>query len=176
LSASHAAFIITGDPIVGTGVAELNEDITFNVTGDGNVALLVFDEWVIGDGTRDFSTATPALNYVVNGGTVTATTFLSLYDNTQFNFGAVTANDGYFRLSDIAVTTGNTVVIKAGTWNLSATLGFNPTAVGTFQGNVFLADANGVRLSDTQQVAKVPEPSATLLLLVGTSLFFRRRR
>ena len=89
--------------------------------------------------------------------------------------GDISANDGYLATySDpVSVTVGDTFVFKAGSWSMAGDADLNPQIVGTFSGQVFLADENGVRISN---IVTVPEPASTLLLAFGACALTTRRR
>jgi hypothetical protein len=155
---------------------EITEDITFTISATGNFWILVFDEWVTSDGNLTQSSQTPViLAYSLNGIDFTMSD-IQFVDNFSFSVSDISANDGYLATATdpVAVTIGDTFVIKAGSWAMAADPQLNPGIIGTFNGSAFLANDSGDRISN---VVRVPEPSSTLLLALGAcGLAARRRR
>ncbi len=176
VTASHGVVTITGDPASGTGELEITEDITFTISTTGEFWLLVFDEWVTSDGHLTQSSQTPVtLAYSLNGVDST-TSDIQFADNLNLSANDVSANDGYLGTytDPVAVNSGDIFVIKAGKWAMNEDVQLNPGIIGTFTGSVFLADDDGIRISN---ILTVPEPSSALLLGLGVfRLSLRRRR
>ncbi len=78
-----------------------------------------------------------------------------LFDNLAHAVSDITPNDGYVLINfSHAVNVGDTFTVKAGIYSLGANLGFNPALADfSFNGQAFLADSNGNRLSNV-----VPAP------------------
>lgn len=178
---SQAAVNITGDPALGTGVLEITEDIIFNVTVSGSFLSVVFDEYVTSDGNFTAVLLSPSvIGYSLNGisGTTSAATFV---DNNEQISGDISANDALFYASDgfdqataIQLAANDEFIIKAGTWSIAADADLNPAIVKNFNGQVFITNSLGERISD---VTYVPEPSSAILAsLGGLALLARRKR
>jgi len=169
-----AGIIVVAPTNSTSGSLQITADITFNITTAGSGQLIIFDEWVTSDGSQAFANLAPHLSISINGASPISR-FGVIVDNLGFTQGQVTANDGYIFLnSSFSVSTGNTVTLKAATYNIAAISGFNQQASQTFIGNMFVADGNGNRLSNP---VAVPEPSGlALVLTVGVAGLFLRRR
>lgn len=180
---THAAVVFSGDFNAGTGQVQFGSDTSFTLTSglvSFNSLLLVFDEAVNSDSTRDFfdsDSGTP-LSLELNG--TPYTTSFRIVDNFVNNVVDVTAKDTYlFWDSHPAdLSSGDTLVVKAGTYGVQSGTGFNTQLNAlTFTGNMFLANPFGSRISSFG--VAVPEPSvyATLtgfgLLLSGIWLSSR---
>ena len=172
-SASDAQIIISGNTGAGgTGTLTIVSDLTFTISRSASLANLVFDEWVSSDGVRttvSFVTGSK-ISYELNGVPGTRT-INSLNDNYAQTFTpALTANDGSIFFSSFSVTTGSTFVLKAGSWNFNGNASFNPDAMGTFTGNVFLSNGANQFMSEPVSAVPVPEPAA-YGLLAGAAFF-----
>ena len=100
---------------------------------------------------------------------------MALCDNLNDNEGDVTTNDGCILLENYySVSAGDTLTIKAATYTFDGLENFNKDTIGTFNGNVFLADPNAIRLSS---IETVPEPATLGMVgaVAGAMLFIRRR-
>ena len=176
---SYGVVVVTGDIATGSGVVTVTEDIVFNVTARGNVNVIAFDDWTAtSDSDWNYPPLNPASFTIVLNGVEIVAPFASFTDNRYSDIHDLKANDTYFAFHTpgtrgIAVTAGDTFVFKAGSWSVSATPTFNPAVSGVFDGNAFLVDYSGRRVSDFVQV---PEPSTPLLLLLGALMCFLRRR
>lgn len=169
---------IAGD-VTGTGgTITFQHDITLTITTTvtPSTPLLVFSNWVTPDSTETGPSVIPsAFNYQINGGSVQSDDFSNLYDNLIVTFGDISASDGAMNFGGFPLTAGDTLTFKAGTWNFGGDPDFNPALVGTFTGNVYLADDNGIAISNA---VAVPEPStyAALAGLLALGLVWVRRR
>ena len=181
-STGRAQILVSGN--VGTGgtaTISIQSDLVFPITATGNAAVVVFDEWVTSDGSNTGANilSAGALTFS-RGGTPTQVPLQTLNDNLGRTSGAVTANDGFLFFSNYAVTTGDTVTLKAGSWSFAGAGAFNPQTVQTFAGNVFLADPLGARLSSSLPAGPVPEPSQYAqvagVAVLGWALMRRVRR
>lgn len=85
----------------------------------------------------------------------------------------MTPNDGFLRFNVILVAPGDVVRILAGTYTFGTASGFNPSIPASFTGQVFLADINGIQLSN---VVAVPEPGSLALLAFGLAAWVAVRR
>lgn len=183
----RAAVVVTLPTSTATGSIVFTEDITFTITSEvgGTPGFIVFDEWVISDGSRSaIALTTPYFDlvYSLNGGPTRrfAMNYAGLIDNYAGTTNSVTPNDGYFGARDLfPLAGGDVLTLKAATYTLPITdiTSFNPQANQTFTGNVFLINPFGYALSDTVSVGSVPEPSCPLLMMAGLgALTLRRRR
>lgn len=176
---ASASIIVSGDITdnFSTFTLQISEDITFDVVNSGDVYILAFDEWVASDGgpqVNPYDNPDAYLMMQVNDGSVNPYSIESLSDNFDSDFGDMTANDGYIYLDDsLSVLMGNTVTIKAATYTFKGLEGFNEDAIGTFSGNVFLANATGNRLSTSEAV---PEPATAGLLGISVGALWLIRR
>jgi hypothetical protein len=164
---ARAALIVVAPTSSTNGSITITNDITFTISTAGNAQVFALDEWVTSDGAQNGSAVSPDLSVSVNGGAPGGhpNTF---FDNLAMTVGAITPNDGYFYLSNaFAVSAGNTVTLKAATYTLAATPGFNPQANQTFTGNMFITDDVGNQLSNVVAAGAVPEPSTWTMLLLG---------
>jgi hypothetical protein len=184
LCASFAApcfgdIIISGDVNTGTGVLTISDDITFDITSDGIAQILNFDEWGDPqDGTQDFlSSFAGTISFQVNGSDVDRPLDLIL-DNLTSTLNQLTPNDAYIGwFPSLAVSTGDVVTIKSGSWAIPTATDWNPATTGSFQGNVFLTDNNGNQVSSAVNISAVPEPNSAILLGCGAlGISFGRRR
>jgi hypothetical protein len=181
-SQSHAAIVVTLPTATVAGSIVITNDINFTVTTAGNVASLVFDEWVVSDGARNtlFSpNVSPNVDYSLNGSPSSGGIFF-FGDNLGFTFNAMTANDGQLVFTGPTVTGSDLFTIKAATYNIAAgslPSGFNPLTAQTFTGQAFIADGSNIRLSANTPVGgAIPEPGTTALgALAGLTLLRRRR-
>lgn len=157
---------LTGDIAAGTGQITINNDITFDINTSGNVLTMVFDEWTTSDGTpalAHIAGDTSVFGYSINGGG-TLTTNTRFRDNFGMTLGDISPNDGYLTFESLPpVSPGDVFTVKAGTYSIDATAGFNPALNNySFCGSVFLTNTAGNRISNI--VVGVPEPSSVLLL------------
>ncbi len=169
-----AGIIVVAPTNSTSGSLQITADITFNITTAGSGQLIIFDEWVTSDGSQAFANLSPHLSISINGA-LPISRFGTFVDNLVFNQGQITSNDGYIFLnSSFSVSAGDTVTLKAATYNIAAISGFNQQASQTFIGNMFITDGNGTRLSNP---VAVPEPSGLALVLTAgvVGLFLRRR-
>lgn len=136
---------------------------------------------VTADATQSTSTITPNVAFTINGNPAVYGGNPSVFqDNLATAAGDVVANDGYIAAPAIAngAGVGNIVTLAAGTYTLSATPGFNPLATQTFNGNMFITNTTGHRISNIV-AAGIPEPSTWAFALSGAGLLgvvARRRR
>lgn len=164
----EAAVVLSGAPTVDGGAATLGftTDLVFPITTSGEIAHIVFDNWVpTSDGRLthlrtpfSFSlNSLPLISYQIDGGSIQTIQAFSLADNFNRSVGALTANDTllYF-LGSFSVTAGQVVTIKQVTIDLGGNSGFNPQSTGAFSGSVFLMASSATRLSE---FVAVPEPA-----------------
>jgi len=180
---TSAAIVFSGDFNAGSGQIQIASDVSFTLTSSlvsFNSLLLVFDEAVTSDSTRDFldgDSGTP-LSLELNG--TPYTTSFRIVDNFAASSDDLTAKDTYLLWANhpADLSPGDTLVIKAGTYGVQSGSGFNTQLNSlTFTGDLFLANAFADRISSFG--VAVPEPSvyATLtgfgLLLSGIWLSSR---
>ncbi len=178
-STSQAAIVVVAPTASTAGTLNITQDITFNVTTAGIVGIVLLDEWVTTDGSSTLGVLPTKFTFSVNGGANTQSANSSrITDNANFTSNGITPNDGFLTIDNgagISVALGNTFTLRSGTFVIPATANFNSQATQTFNGNVFLADNAGTRLSGN---VAVPEPTSALLGLFGGGclLLLRRRR
>jgi MYXO-CTERM domain-containing protein len=175
---TQAAIIFTAPTATVGGSLVITSAITLTATATNSARFLILDNWVTSDGgfTLIGALSPLTLSYSINSGSTQTVGSLQLADNRGLTVGNVTPGDGIFVFASVPVTSGQTFTILPANFTTApgAVAGFNPLANQTFTGNVFLADASGVRISD---IVAVPEPSSALLGLSGlTALALRRRR
>lgn len=165
------------------GSMQITEDITFTVTKrDSILCYFVFQNLVqTNDGNSTIVAVAPDLALDIGGGPAYQlnTDFVG---NATPALGDITETDGYLTFGNgiYPVTEGDTVVLKAGSYVLSGLDGVvNPQVTQTFDGTMFLADADGKMISE---VVAVPEPStwglagAGLVGVVAVGLRRNRRQ
>jgi hypothetical protein len=180
---SEGALLFSGDFTSAEGQVEITAPISFTITGDGEVREVVLDEIV----PTDLVAATMALgsvNYSINGsGSSSAADFR---DNGDTIEGDVSLDDGLFIFrSYIPVSNGDVFVIEAqtfsgiGTPSISPEYNTTPPDKFSFDGDIFLVDADRNRISTIANAAsEVPEPGSGLLLglFIGGAFRSHRRR
>lgn len=166
---------VTGDVTSGTGTLIFDNDITFTVNSTDNFQFVVFDEWTTSDGDLDVVDLLGGSVFSFSINSVNNTDSARLFDNLASTINDITANDGYVLTNfSHAVNAGDTITVKAGTYSLSANPNFNPAlANSSFNGQMFLANSNGNRISNV-----VPEPAsvATIAVFCLGVISGRRRR
>jgi hypothetical protein len=184
-SQSRAAIVVTLPTPTVAGSIVITNDLNFIATANGTMIGLVFDEWVLNDGSRNSfggSAISGSLSYSVNGGAVATSGLSSFLDNHTVNSGTFTPNDGFVsQFTPISLTVGDVFTLKASGFTLAANSlpsGFNPQTQQVFTGNAFLLNTSFARFSDNTPVGgAVPEPgTAALGALAGLALVRRRRR
>ncbi|MEM6600362.1 MAG: PEP-CTERM sorting domain-containing protein [Verrucomicrobiota bacterium] len=183
VSHSESAVILSGDFQTGspTPTLDITADITFNIIANGLATYLVFDEWVVSDGSGNavsFLTIGPGvqnISYSLNGGSVTSAQAFQFFDNNASDFGDISENDGWldFDSSSFALTAGDMLTIAAATYTFNFNADFNPAVPSNFTGNAYIADGSGNRLSSN---VAVPEPTTGLLVVLAGGLLALRRR
>lgn len=170
ISRSHSAVLMSGDFQTGSPTPTLTftNDISFEITASGTATFLVFDEWVVSDGTLhavSFPTSPSVQNidYTLNGGSLASAQAFQLYDNNASVFGDITDSDGVIVFSSLLfdVTTGDTLTISAATYTFTFNPDFNSAIPSVFQGNVFIADDFGNQISS---LTPVPEPAGAAMI------------
>ncbi|MEM0967382.1 MAG: PEP-CTERM sorting domain-containing protein [Verrucomicrobiota bacterium] len=192
VSASHGAIRLVGNFQTGMAGAQevrITEDIDFTITANGLVREFVFVDWVnSSDGGQSGIGGVPGfppqnILYELEGAPGTAA--LNNITDNAIPRGDLTATDGFISIStfppstEIPVTIGQTLTLKAATYTFGSNVNFNSEIVaGFFTGDMFLADRNGNRLSDNTFVP-IPEPSSALLLggfACAFAMLLRRRK
>ena len=170
VSRSHSTVLTSGNFQTGTPTPTLiiTEDISFEIIADGTASFLVFDEWVVSDGTLhavSFPTSPIVQNidYTLNGGSQTSAQAFQLYDNHASVLGDITDNDGVIVFNSFMfdLTTGDNLTISVATYTFTFNPDFNSAIPSAFQGNVFIADDFGNRLTNLTQV---PEPAGAAII------------
>ncbi len=158
--------IVVAPTSTATGSIQFTEDIAFTITSTGFAQVFVFEDWVASDGTPSTSLMLPEVYYSLNGGAPfqIATT---LYDNLAATDGDMSANDGYLFHNAIAVQVGDILTIKQGSYTLKQAMDFNPAVTQTFTGSMFVANPDGIAISNT---VPVPEPAPLALVLMSSAL------
>jgi hypothetical protein len=173
-----ASIILSGDIATTGGTLTLTEDISFNIEAGNAVRGLAFENWVTTyDGTRNTEPLTPSsFRYTIDFGSEQTAMVNSLRDN--YPTGEISNTDGYILLTNsFPVSAGQTLTIVAQSWTMGASTTFNPQAIGTFTGDVFLFNNDAERFATT---TAVPEPSTWAafsgLGALGFVMLRRRRR
>lgn len=182
LSSANAAITLAGDfqnGAYGNHSITFTTDIVFNITTDGDLHYLIFDNWVsTNDGTStriiESDQVVQPIAYTLNG-VSHSTDFGNLVDHLVDPYNDVNATSGVLRFVEIAVKSGDVLVFKAGTYILGNTPPeFNPELTG---GYVFTGDVRVVDFfARAKATAIVPEPSSVLLGALGLLPLLRRRR
>lgn len=171
----HGQVVLSGDVAAGTGQLEIQSDLEFLITADGNASLIVFqgwaDTWDATNTSANISQSSIAYKIYANP---QSTTVSHLLDNNSYWASQsvdVQQEDTYIYLSSggFSVVDGWTIYIDAQTFDLDATTNFNSNVAGSFSGYVYLADANGNRLSGFETLGAVPEPS-TYAAIMGAAV------
>lgn len=185
LTVAASAAIIVGGTINqddGTGTVQITAPITFTVLGAGTFRNIVMKDWVTSDGSFSGVGFTSGLSYSINGGAAQTASVSEIYDNFTSSFHDFSPGDGFFKLDDlhdISVNPGDTFSLLTGSYTTYGNDRFNPLAIQTFTGNLFLIDVNGDALSGVVAAGSaVPEPAtdAALAGLAVLSLAFVSRR
>ncbi len=179
-SPSKAAFIFSGNLSTGSATLTLTEEFTVTITANTSVRKIVFDNWVLSDGTQTVANYTGnqfLLFYAINGGpNQNIPGSFSFIDNHTAPVGGLSIGDGSISFNDFNVSFGDVVTIRPQTTgNFLITPGFNPLTEGTFAGTVFLADDSNTQISNS---VVVPEPSSYILFsasLIGLIAIRRRQ-
>ncbi len=177
LCTTRAAISLSGDVTTTGGTFEITQDITLTITTAGNVWFLAFSDWVTNSDSFSYISLSPTtLSYKLNGVTYESSQSMPLYDNNAVQISDLGPNDGFMSLATINVSQGDTLTILSGTWTTSGNPDFNPEAIQTFTGDVFVTDGSGNALS---ALTPVPEPSTWAALAgisaLGLALVYRRR-
>lgn len=176
-STAHGDLIFSGNFGAGTGQMEVTNDIVFNMTASTEVFAFVLDEIVIDDGDPADALAQQELSVISDGNSETVE--FSLWDNLGFDAADLTANDGTIRPTSLDSVAGTELVLSAGVYTFDVALGgsFNPAYSSlVFQGNMFVADGSGNRISNIVSAQSVPEPTTTIAFLALGAMSIRRRR
>ncbi len=137
----------------------LAQAVTYTVTATTPLAPLPVFANVGNIFGNSYPAVSGTITFSVNGGPATTLTVA----NSGFVGGALTANDLYFYGNRPGVTSGDTVVVTAGSLTTDSSFAQPPPASGTF--TTFLVDDNGNRVS--LNGTSVPEPGSLALLAMG---------
>ena len=172
LEVNAAIVVIAPTPTI-VGSVHIVQDITFDINATGVLQTIVLNDWVAADQFKTSSNASPMFSLSLNGGPQQFYP-AEFFDNIAGNFNDFTSGDGYFFLATGPnVLSGDTITVHAANYALEAVSDFNPEATQTFKGEAFLADNNGVRLSNS---VTIPEPSSLLLCSLSVLSVLHRRR
>jgi len=152
---SHGDLVrITGDVRNGTGTLVFDNDIDFTITSAGSFQFVVFDEWTTSDGDLDVVDLLGGSIFAFSINGVDSTDSALLFDNLANTVSDITPDDGYVLTNfSHTVDVGDTVTVKAGIYSLGANPNFNPALADfSFNGQAFLADSNGNRISNVVRV------------------------
>ena len=149
---------ITGDVRNGTGTLIFDNDIDFTITSAGSFQFVVFDEWTTSDGDLDVVDLLGGSIFAFSINGVDSTDSALLFDNLANTVSDITPDDGYVLTNfSHTVDVGDTVTVKAGIYSLGANPNFNPALADfSFNGQAFLADSNGNRISTDGSGSKCP--------------------
>jgi hypothetical protein len=164
---ANSAIILSGDVASGSGVLTFTTDYSFNITSNGTVRGIAFDEWgVTNDENRAVTFVSESINTLLNG-VLSSLPDIIMADNAGDIFGDLTPADAYLfaTTSGILVSVGDILTIQASSFNLAAISNWNSNVDGQFDGDLFLIDNVGIRLSENG--AAVPEPSTLAVLALG---------
>jgi len=166
---------IAGDVRNGTGTLTFDNDINFTITSTDNFQFVVFDEWTTSDGDLDVVDLLGGSVFAFSINGVDNSDSARLFDNLANTVNDITPNDGYVLTNfSHTVNAGDTLSVKASTYSLDANPNFNPALANfSFNGQMFLANSNGNRISNV-----VPEPTslATIAVFCMGVILGRRRR
>ena len=164
-TSAQCAIIFSG-PLQSTGGSiEITSDVTFNITSTGPISGIILDQWVTSDGDPSALSLSGPISFSINGGALQSGGLSFAYDNESpyLGFGDVTGDDGAIQLSGISVNAGDTLTLTAQTFNvIFGDAGWNPEAIQSFEGDVFLAGFFGNAMSD---VITIPEPSSSAIIV-----------
>lgn len=171
VSTSQASVILSGNVASGAGVLTFTTDYSFTASGAGSARALIFDGW--GSPTDGSATATLGsgpFKLELNG-IDAGVSFNGMVDNLIASGGDLSPDDAYILwTAGVSVAAGDLITIKSGAWSLGAAASWNPATTGTFLGNMFLTDRDGLRLSGNVTTGSVPEPETHTLLLAALGL------
>lgn len=155
-----AAIILTGNPGQAGGTLQSDAELTFTLTSSGDIYAIIFDNWVSADdGRLNERFGTGSITYRIDGGSpATVSGTVGLIDNVVRAIGSVSPRSGAlaFDGGSIPASAGQTITFSPFTLSLTSDSNFNPLALGSFTGNVFLIDTGNDRI--TPSIAAVPEP------------------
>lgn len=179
LGTATATITTSGNFQTGTPTPTLTNASQFYIviSVTGSVSFLVFQGWVVNDGTKDTVSTNPAsqnfsyLNSFNPGAPVLTAPILSFTDNSAAFFGAISPNDGYLTFATpFPVTAGQYLSIPYQSFTFDSTPNFHPASA--FNRTVFVADASGTQLSDR---STLPEPSTMAFGTIAAFLALARR-
>lgn len=142
----EASIIVSGTPNQngGTGTIQITTDVSFNITSTDGAVSLIIDEWVNSDGGPAAATMDD-LSYQINGGPIKLTTGTAFQDEASITQGNITPNDGLIAFDSIAVSAGDILTIKSGSFDFPGHVAMNAGLLGTFTGDLFLVNASTQR-------------------------------
>jgi hypothetical protein len=178
-AAQAQGFSFTGDFSAGTGTLNVLADTTFNVTANSPVLLVCFDEAAaLGTGSISFNRSYfTGVQYSINGADYSGSfTFVPRFG---FSGAGMTANDAYMFSTAVSLASGDTVVLKQGSYTGAANASAQMAALeGVTVSQSYLTGSSD-RISDIVTTA-VPEPeeyaAVAAVGLVGFGLWRRTRR
>jgi len=184
LGASSAEGLVqfSGDFATGTGQIQFEQDYTFTLTtaiAQHETTILVLDEAVISDGTRDHIASQAGTPIHLEIGATASTRSFIFVDNFTMTIGSLSPNDTYLYWdSPAGVPVGGSLTVKAGVYGVGANATANPQLNSlSFSGNLFLISNDGNRISG--DIPAVPEPGEYALFtglgLAGLGMWRRFR-
>jgi hypothetical protein len=178
-AAQAQGFSFTGDFSAGTGTLNVLADTTFNVTANSTVLAVCFDEAAaLGTGSRSFNDGYfTGVQYSINGADYSGS--FAFVPRLGYSAGGMTANDAYIFINPLSLASGDTVVLKQGSYTGAANASAQMAALeGVTVSQSFLTGISA-RISDIVTTA-VPEPeeyaAVAAVGLVGFGLWRRTRR
>ena len=133
----------------------LNAPLTFTVTEipETDGPMIVFENLI---NYNNLTHILGSITFTINGGSPV----LPYWFRTGVAFNDVATNDFTFFNPQSPLAVGDVVVVSAGTWTTDGNFAGTAPVSGSY--SVFIADGNG------NQISTIPEPSAYLLMGLGT--------
>jgi len=170
-SSAQASIVISGNLATG-GTFTVTSPISFTVTSPNvGIMLVVFDNWVV---TPDATTTVPLPIVIQKNGSNAPTGDRLLFDNYGSTYNDWGPTDGLIHIElATSLAVNDVVTLPAGSYSIPGNANLNPAIVQTFNGNAYLTDSSGFRISN---ITPVPEPSLSQLGLAGGLVLLKRRR
>lgn len=151
--------------------------IDINMLTSDSVRTLIFDNWVISDGSDSsvynaINAQSQTLSYQINNGPTENAIVQFFRDNINFNTGDLNPGDGYFYFQNaIPVLAGDVLSFKPGTLKFTYDPGFM-TPPTNFSGPFFATNSLGYTI--TNSTFSIPEPGYGIFALLLPCLLLRR--